>query len=142
MKKQLVATLSTIALSTSLFATAPLQSNNATQTITAQAKAKAKAKTTTKSYKYVEHTGVSKITSTVKVTRNSKGIVKKVKASSVQTGISFPIGYKYRSKDFSYKLNKNKKGGTAYVRGYKLYGANVAGQEIKYKKPVTYKIKF
>ncbi|WP_010304269.1 hypothetical protein [Kurthia senegalensis] len=138
MKKQLVAALSTIALSTSLLATAPLQSNNTAQTITAQAKAK--AKTTTKSYKYVEHTGVSKITSTVKVTRNSKGIVKKVKASSVQTGVSFPIGYKY--KNFSYKLNKNKKGGTAYVRGYKLYGATVAGQEIKYKKPVTYKIKF
>lgn len=98
------------------------------------------ASSTTKTYTYKEYTGVSTITAYAKVTRNSKGIVTKVKVWSAQEGVAFPISY--TQIDTDYTLNSSKKGGKAYVYGTKSYGVTVGGQGIAYSKSVTYTVPF
>lgn len=94
----------------------------------------------TKNYSYSEINLTGKITSYAKVTRNTNGIVSNVKIWSEQTGII--LGITWTEKTTWYDLNTSKKGGNAYVRGTKLYGANVVGQAVGYSKSVTYTVPF
>jgi len=95
----------------------------------------------TKTYSYTEYNGTGKIIAYARVHRtNSK--VDSVKLWSEQVGFIFGITYTPNDTASYYKLNSTKKGGTAYVKGSKLYGANVGGQPVGYKKSVTYSVKF
>lgn len=95
---------------------------------------------------HTEYNGTGKIVSYARVTKNSSKKITNVMVWSKQLGIIFGIifGITYTPNDTaSYsELNKAKTGGKAYALGSKLYGANVVGQPIGYKKKVTYTIKF
>jgi len=95
----------------------------------------------TKTYSYTEYNGTGKIVSHARVTRKSSK-VSSVKIWSEQIGVIFGITYTPNDTASYYKLNSAKTGGTAYAKGSKLYGANVGGQSVGYKKSVTYSIKF
>ncbi|MDP9738943.1 UNVERIFIED_ORG: hypothetical protein QFZ59_000773 [Bacillus sp. B2I3] len=94
----------------------------------------------TKTYNYRESSATGSITSYARVTRNTKGVVSKVSVWSEQTG--FIMGITWTERTTWYNLNSTKKGGKAYVRGTKLYGANVVGQPLGYSKSVTYTVNF
>lgn len=102
----------------------------------------AASKDTSKLYKYVERNLTGKITAYARVYRSSTGKVTKATLWSEQEGIIFGITYTPNDTASYYELNSKKTGGTAYVKGSKLYGANVVGQPIGYKKSVTYKVPF
>ncbi|MFD9626234.1 hypothetical protein [Peribacillus muralis] len=94
----------------------------------------------TKTYSYRDSSATGSIRSYARVTRNTKGVVTKVNIWSEQTG--FIMGITWTQSSTWYNLNSSKKGGKAYVRGTKLYGANVVGQPLGYSKSVTYTVNF
>ncbi|MEY8754003.1 hypothetical protein AB9M93_05420 [Peribacillus frigoritolerans] len=94
----------------------------------------------TKTYSYRESNATGSITSYARVTRNTKGVVSKVNIWSEQTGLV--MGITWTQNTTWHNLNSTKKGGKAYVRGTKLYGANVVGQTLGYSKSVTYTVNF
>lgn len=91
---------------------------------------------------HTEYNGTGKIVSYARVTKNSSKKITNVTVWSEQLGIIFGITYTPNDTASYSELNKAKTGGKAYALGSKLYGANVVGQPIGYKKKVTYTIKF
>jgi hypothetical protein len=101
------------------------------------------ASTSVKINKYIEHSGIGKITAYVRFTKNnSTKKVSGVKVWSEQTGILMGLTYTPNDTASYYKMNSTKTGGTAYAKGTKLYGVNVVGQPVGYQKSVTYTIKY